>query len=141
MAKLKDHILKEEEHRRMVLDCIEKELEMNRKVKHQRNSVKHQQEEFLYKPNAAMRTWQAPISEARAALKLNNYKHQSTQMWREDMPDLEGKALADAERQFDYNSWMGEHGIGEGTAQDEVMSGAITDILLAHNRSKHGIGD
>ena len=33
--------------------------------------------------------------------------------WREDMPDLEGKALADAEKQFDYDSWLGEHGIGE----------------------------
>jgi hypothetical protein len=29
------------------------------------------------------------------------------------MPDLEGKALADAEKQFDYDSWLGEHGIGE----------------------------
>jgi hypothetical protein len=24
------------------------------------------------------------------------------------MPDLEGKALADAEKQFDYDSWLGE---------------------------------
>jgi hypothetical protein len=29
------------------------------------------------------------------------------------MPDLEGEALADAEKQFDYDSWLGEHGIGE----------------------------
>jgi len=40
---------------------------------------------------------------------LAKIKHQ----WREDMPDLEGKALADAEKQFDYDSWLGEHGIGE----------------------------
>jgi hypothetical protein len=40
---------------------------------------------------------------------LAKVKHQ----WSEDMPDLEGKALADAEKQFDYDSWLGEHGIGE----------------------------
>lgn len=103
MAKLKDHILKEEEHRRIVQENIERNLALDQLVKRNLAKVKHQ--------------------------------------WAEDMPDLEGEALADAEKQFDYDSWMGEHGIGEGTAQDEVMSGAITDILLAHNRSKHGIGD
>ena len=40
---------------------------------------------------------------------LAKVKHQ----WSENMPDLEGKALADAEKQFDYDSWLGEHGIGE----------------------------
>ena len=40
---------------------------------------------------------------------LAKVKHQ----WSEDMPDLEGEALADAEKQFDYDSWLGEHGIGE----------------------------
>jgi len=40
---------------------------------------------------------------------LAKIKHQ----WAEDMPDLEGEALADAEKQFDYDSWLGEHGIGE----------------------------
>jgi hypothetical protein len=84
MAKLKDHIIKQEEHRRQVLDCIEKELEMNRRVNHAVNTQKHQPE-----------------------------KQQSTQTWSEDMPDLEGEALADAERQFDYDSWLGEHGIGD----------------------------
>ena len=103
MAKLKDQILKEEEHRRIVQENIERNLALDQLVKRSLAKVKHQ--------------------------------------WHEDMPDLEGEALADAEREFDYDSWMGEHGIGEGTAQDEVMSGAITDILLAHNRSKHGIGD
>ena len=102
---LKDHIIKEEEHRRAVLDCIEKEIEMNRRVKRAANKQKHQSEEFLYKPNAAIHTWQAPVSVHR----LNNLKHQSTQTWSEDMPDLEGEALADAEKQFDYDSWLGEH--------------------------------
>jgi hypothetical protein len=84
MAKLKDHIIKQEEHRRMVLDCIKKEIEMNRRVNNAVNKQKHQLE-----------------------------KHQSTQTWSEEMPDLEGEALADAEKQFDYDSWLGEHGIGE----------------------------
>ena len=75
MSKLKAHILKQEEHRRMVLDCIEKEIEMNRRVNNAVNKQKHK--------------------------------------WAEDMPDLEGKALADAEKQFDYDSWLGEHGIGD----------------------------
>ena len=84
MAKLKDHIIKQEEHRRMVLASIEKEIEINRRVNNAVNKQKHQLE-----------------------------KHQSTQTWSEDMPDLEGEALADAEKQFDYDSWLGEHGIGE----------------------------
>jgi uncharacterized membrane protein YgaE (UPF0421/DUF939 family) len=84
MAKLKDHIIKQEEHRQLVLERIEKEIEINRRVKRVANKQKHQLE-----------------------------KHQSTQTWSEDMPDLEGEALADAERQFDYDRWLGEHGIGE----------------------------
>ena len=75
MAKLKDHILKEEEHRRIVRENIERNLALDQLVKRSLAKVKHQ--------------------------------------WAEDMPDLEGEALADAERQFDYDSWLGEHGIGE----------------------------
>lgn len=84
MAKLKDHIIKQQMHRSMVHAIIEREIELNRKVNHAVNEQKHQLE-----------------------------KHQSTQTWSEDMPDLEGEALADAEKQFDYDSWLGEHGIGE----------------------------
>lgn len=74
--------------------------------------------DYLIKHNETMREWRSPISEARAKALRNNVKHQqekhqSTQTWSEDMPDLEGEALADAERQFDYDSWLGEHGIGE----------------------------
>jgi len=77
MAKLKDHIIK--------------------------------QEEFLFKSDGANRVWRNPVS----IHKHNSLKHQSTQTWSVDMPDLEGEALADAEKQFDYDSWLGEHGIGE----------------------------
>jgi hypothetical protein len=65
--------------------------------------------EYLFKHNETMRGWQDPVSEIRAMKLRNSARHQ----WAEDMPDLEGKALADAEKQFDYDSWLGEHGIGE----------------------------
>jgi hypothetical protein len=68
MAKLKDHIIKQQEH-------IDANLALEQLVNRSLAKIKHQ--------------------------------------WREDMPDLEGKALADAEKQFDYDSWLGEHGIGE----------------------------
>jgi len=75
MAKLKDHIIKQEEHRRLVLRNIDADLALRQLVNRSLAKVKHQ--------------------------------------WTEDMPDLEGKALADAEKQFDYDRWLGEHGIGE----------------------------
>ena len=75
MAKLKDHIIKQEEHSRMVREEVRKRL-----------NERHE-----------------------ATLRWNNTRHK----WAVDMPDLEGKALADAEKQFDYDSWLGEHGIGE----------------------------
>jgi len=79
---------------------------------------------------------------------LAKIKHQ----WAEDMPDLEGKALADAERQFDYDAWLGEHGIGEGTVQDEVnpylfdptkskTEWLTPRTMLRLNKIKHGIGE
>ena len=67
----------------------------------------------LIKHHETMHAWVAPVSEARAKALRNTTKHQSTQTWSEDMPDLEGQALADAEKQFDYDSWLGKHGIGE----------------------------
>jgi hypothetical protein len=75
MAKLKEHIIKQEEHRQLVLEKINLSI--------------------------------AELNEINRA--VNKQKHK----WTENMPDLEGKALADAEKQFDYDSWLGEHGIGE----------------------------
>ena len=114
MAKLKDHIIKEEEHRRIVQANIERDLALDQLVKRSLAKVKHQ--------------------------------------WAEDMPDLEGKALADAEREFDYDAWLGEHGIGEGTVQDEVnpylfdptkskTEWLTPRTMLRLNRIKHGIGE
>ena len=79
MAKLKDHIIKQEEHSRMVREALRKRLNERHEATLRLNNSKHRIE-----------------------------KHQSTQTWSEDMPDLEGQALADAEKQFDYDSWLGE---------------------------------
>jgi predicted phage gp36 major capsid-like protein len=126
MAKLKDHIIKQEEHSRLIFDNLRDALAKAKETNHKYNSDVHKDqpsfdsmpkfipksEDFLYKHNGTMRGWKSPISEVRATQavhKVNTMKHQ----WAEDMPDLEGKALADAEKQFDYDSWLGEHGIGE----------------------------
>jgi hypothetical protein len=77
MAKLKDHIIKQEEHSRLVFDNLRDALAKAKETNHKYNSDVHKGQ------------------------------------WSEDMPDLEGEALADAEKQFDYDSWLGEHGIGE----------------------------
>jgi hypothetical protein len=109
MAKLKEHILNQEQHSRLVFDNLRDAMLKAKELNHAHNSAVHQQEEFLFKQTASMRVWKNPVSVHR----LNNIKHQSTQTWSADMPDLEGEALADAEKQFDYDSWLGEHGIGE----------------------------
>ena len=69
--------------------------------------------EYLYDIQNNPTEFKGSVSLIKARTLFNNSKHQSTQTWSEDMPDLEGKALADAEKQFDYDSWLGEHGIGE----------------------------
>lgn len=89
MAKLKDLMIKQEEHSRMAFKAIHRSIKERHEATLRYNNTKHQPE-----------------------------KHQSTQTWNEqqfheDMPDLEGQALADAEKQFDYDSWLGKHGIGE----------------------------
>jgi hypothetical protein len=107
MAKLKDHIIKQEEHSRLVFDNLRDALAKAKETNHKYNSDVHkaQPEEFLLNAKVKLNAWRSPT----ATQRLNNMKHQ----WTEDMPDLEGKALADAEKQFDYDSWLGEHGIGE----------------------------
>jgi hypothetical protein len=69
--------------------------------------------EYLYNIQNNPTEFKGSVSLIKARTLFNNSKHQSTQTWSADMPDLEGEALADAEKQFDYDSWMGEHGIGE----------------------------
>ena len=113
MAKLKDSMIKQEEHSRIVQANIERDLALDQLVKRSLAKVKHQ--------------------------------------WAEDMPDLEGQALADAEKQFDYDSWLGKHGYGEATAQDDnpylfnptrsKTEWLTPRTMLRLNRIKHGIGE
>ena len=113
MAKLKDSMIKQEEHSRIVQANIERDLALDQLVKRSLAKVKHQ--------------------------------------WAEDMPDLEGQALADAEKQFDYDSWLGKHGYGEATAQDDnpylfnptksKTEWLTPRTMLRLNKIKHGIGE
>ena len=113
MAKLKDSMIKQEEHSRIVQANIERDLALDQLVKRSLAKVKHK--------------------------------------WAEDMPDLEGQALADAEKQFDYDSWLGKHGYGEATAQDDnpylfnptrkKTEWLTPRTMLRLNKIKHGIGE
>jgi hypothetical protein len=124
MAKLKDHIIKQEEHSRLVFDNLRDALAKAKETNHKYNSDVHK-----HQPE----------------------KQQSTQTWSENMPDLEGQALADAEKQFDYDSWLGKHGYGEATAQDDnpylfnptrsKTEWLTPRTMLRLNKIKHGIGE
>ena len=113
MTKLKDLMIQQEEHRRIVQANIERDLALDQLVKRSLAKVKHK--------------------------------------WAEDMPDLEGQALADAEKQFDYDSWLGKHGYGEATAQDDnpylfdptksKTEWLTPRTMLRLNKIKHGIGE
>ena len=113
MAKLKDSMIKQEEHSRIVQANIERDLALDQLVKRSLAKVKHK--------------------------------------WAEDMPDLEGQALEDAEKQFDYDSWLGKHGYGEATAQDDnpylfnptksKTEWLTPRTMLRLNKIKHGIGE
>ena len=66
--------------------------------------------EYLFNvQNGMTPEWKEP----RVLNKIRQIRNEGKHQWSEDMPDLEGEALADAEKQFDYDSWLGEHGIGE----------------------------
>lgn len=90
MGKLKDIIIKQEEHAALVRDKIDKAFDERRAATHRHNASRHKQ------------------------------------VWYEDMPDLEGQALAAAEEAFNHwvqlrlDLWEGEHGVGSSTLQDEV---------------------
>jgi hypothetical protein len=75
---------------------------------------------YAYNTEQGLPEWRAPSS-ANKAIALRNSK------WHENMPDLTGKALADAQHEFDdmplwiqleLDLWEGRHGINEQTAWD-----------------------
>ena len=108
MAKLKDHIIKQQEHSRLVFDNLRDAMLKAKELNHAHNSAVHQSEEFLFKAKPPLPEWNEPRVLTKIRHLRNDGKHQSTQTWSADMPDLEGEALADAEKQFDYDSWLGE---------------------------------
>jgi hypothetical protein len=94
------------------------------------------QSDYLYDPSQGLPTWKAPISEGKAKALRNSKQHQE---WYEDMPDLMGMALQQAEREFlamqdldriqeatdmplwiqlELDLWEGKHGINEQTYWD-----------------------
>ena len=79
---------------------------------------------YIYNTGHGLPTWAEPVSIGKA-MALRNSR------WHENMPDLTGKALADAQRDFineaddmplwiqlELDLWEGRHGINEWTAWD-----------------------
>jgi len=85
--------------------------------------------DYLYNTEQGLPTWRRPtnLEYAEQFLKERNAK----QHWHEDMPDLTGQALADAEDEFDMPLWIqleldlweGQHGIGAFTTWDLADGG------------------
>lgn len=84
---------------------------------------------YLYCKENDLPVWRPPVSTARAIELRNNRRHNPNPDWHEDMPDLTGQALADAQRDFineaddmplwiQLDLWEGKHGIGTFTAWD-----------------------
>lgn len=84
-------------------------------------------DDYLYCKENGLPVWRPPISAKRGAALRNAKQHE---VWAEDMPDLMGEALAQAERDFlatvdltaweqlELDLWEGQHGIGTFTAWD-----------------------
>jgi hypothetical protein len=84
---------------------------------------------YLYNTEQGLPVWKMPSS-ANKAIALRNSR------WHENMPDLTGQALADAQRDFineaddmplwiqlELDLWEGQHGIGAFTAWDLADGG------------------
>lgn len=91
---------------------------------------------YLYNTEQGLPTWTDPVFIGKAMAMRNNSQHPN---WHEDMPDLTGQALADAQHAFDnmpeaddmplwiqleLDLWEGKNGINEWTAWD-VEGGTV----------------
>jgi hypothetical protein len=95
--------------------------------------------DYLYNTEQGLPTWRRPsnLEYAERFLKERNDK----QHWHENMPDLTGQALADAQQAFDFDNtdeadnmplwiqleldlWEGRHGINEQTIWDVAGRGS-----------------
>ena len=69
------------------------------------------------------------LSNAEYARKFLDERNNAQHIWHEDMPDLQGQALAAAEEAFDHwvqlelDLWEGRHGINECTIWDMAQGG------------------
>lgn len=85
---------------------------------------------YIYDTEQELPTWTDPVFIGKAMAMRNNNQHKANPDWYEDMPDLMGEALAQAERDFlattdlteweqlELDLWEGRHGINEWTAWD-----------------------
>lgn len=92
---------------------------------------------YIYDTEQELPTWTDPVFIGKAMAYRNNSQHKSNPSpdWYEDMPDLMGEALAQAERDFlattdltaweqlELDLWEGQHGIGTFTAWDLAEGG------------------
>lgn len=93
---------------------------------------------YIYDTGHGLPTWTDPVFIGKAMAMRNNNQHKANPNpdWHEDMPDLMGEALAQAERDFlatvdltaweqlELDLWEGRHGINEQTAWD-VAGGTV----------------
>lgn len=93
---------------------------------------------YIYDTEQELPTWTDPVFIGKAMAMRNDNQHKSKPSpdWYEDMPDLMGEALAQAERDFlattdlteweqlELDLWEGRHGINEQTAWD-VAGGRV----------------
>jgi len=86
---------------------------------------------YIYDTEQGLPTWTDPVFIGKAMALRNDKQHQpNPDYWHEEMPDLMGEALAQAERDFlattdltaweqlELDLWEGRHGINEWTAWD-----------------------
>jgi hypothetical protein len=91
--------------------------------------------DYLYCKENGLPVWRPPVSAARAVALRNNARH-NPEVWEENMPDLMGEALAQAERDFlatvdltaweqlELDLWEGQHGVNEQTYWDVAGRGS-----------------
>ena len=93
---------------------------------------------YLYNTEQGLPTWTDPVFIGKSMAMRNDNQHNPKPNWRENMPDLTGKALADAQHAFDnineaddmplwiqleLDLWEGQHGIGTFTSWDLADGG------------------
>lgn len=97
--------------------------------------------DYLYNTEQGLPTWRKPTNLEYASKFLKERNDKRHGMWTEDMPDLTGQALADAQQAFDFDNtdeadnmplwiqleldlWEGRHGINEQTYWDVAGRGS-----------------